>query len=110
LTFPIQPGTEFVSTGVIVNGTLRGLPYAGQDVYAVKVDGIGELVLPALTFTEVHRVRTHATVQPSVGASTSRRQVSFFFECFAEVARATSRADEAEENFTIASELRRLGF
>jgi hypothetical protein len=110
LQFPLAPGSEFVSTGVIENGTLRGLPYAGKDIYAVKADALGELVLPALTFTEVHRVRTHATVQPAVGASTSRRQVSFFFECFAEVARATSRPDEPEENFTTASELRRIGF
>jgi hypothetical protein len=110
LRFPIEPGVEFVSTGVIENATLRGLPYAGQDVYSVKIDGAGEVVLPAVVFTQAHRVRTHVTVQPAVGASTSRRQVSFFFECFAEVARATSRADEPDENFTIASELRRIGF
>ena len=110
LRFPIEPGGAFVSTGVVENGLLRGLPYAGKDVYDVRVDGMGELVLPALVFTQVHRVRTHATVQPSVGASTSRRQVSFFFECFAEVARATSRADEPDENFGTAAELRRIGF
>jgi hypothetical protein len=90
LRFPIAPGTEFVSTGVIENGTVRGLPYAGKDIYAVEMDALGELVLPAVSFMEVHRVRTHATVQPSV--------------------RAPSRPDEPEENFAVASELRRLGF
>ena len=43
-----------------------------------------------------------------VGASTSRRQVSFLFECFGEVARATSLPDETVVDFTTAAELRRL--
>ena len=57
----------------------------------------------------MHRVRTHVTVQPTAGQSQSRRQVSFVFECFGEVARATSANGEMEENFTQAAELRRLG-
>jgi hypothetical protein len=110
LRFPLERGVSFVSTGTLQNGTLRGLPYAGKDIYEIEVDAIGELVLPAFIFTEVHRVRTHVTVQPAVGASTSRRQVSFFFECFAEIARATSRAEEPEADFALAAELRRIGF
>jgi hypothetical protein len=110
VAFPIEPGGSFVSTGNIQNGTLRGLPYAGKDTYEVSVDGGGEAVLPSLAFTQVHRVRTKVTVAPAVGASTSRRQVSLFFECFAEVVRATSRADEPELDFTTAAELRRIGF
>ncbi len=107
--FPIQPGQSFVSTGSIANGTLRGLPYAGKDVYEVSVDASGEVVLPALTFTQALRVETHVTVQPAVGMATSRRQVSFFFECFGEVARAVSRAGESQANFSTAAELRRIG-
>lgn len=110
LRFPIEPGGSFVSTGTIQNGTLRGLPYAGKDTYEVSVDGAGEAVLPSLAFTQVHRVRTKVTVAPAVGASTTRRQVSLFFECFAEVVRATSKADEPEVDFTTAAELRRIGF
>jgi len=108
--FPIESGSSFVSTGTIQNGTLRGLPYAGKDTYEVGVDGTGLVVLPSLAFTQAHRVRTRITVAPAVGASTTRRQVSYFFECFAEVVRATSKADEPEENFTTAAELRRIGF
>lgn len=110
LRFPIEPGGSFVSTGTVQNGTLRGLPYAGKDTYEVSVDGSGLVVLPALAFTQAHRVRTKVTVAPAVGASTSRRQVGYFFECFAEVVRVTSRADEAEENFALAAEVRRIGF
>ncbi|MBK7578762.1 MAG: hypothetical protein IPI67_01035 [Myxococcales bacterium] len=110
LRFPIEPGGEFVSAGTVKNGTLRGLPYAGKDTYEVSVDAVGEVVLPALAFTQAHRVRTKVTVAPAVGASTSRRQVSFFFECFAEVARATSKPDEPDADFMIAAELRRIGF
>ncbi len=110
LRFPIEAGGSFVSAGSITNGTLRGLPYAGKDTYEVTADGVGEAVLPSLTFTQAHRVRTKVTVAPAVGASTSRRQVSLFFECFAEVVRATSKADESELDFATAAELRRIGF
>ncbi len=110
MRFPVEPGGSFISTGTIQKATLRGLPYAGKDIYEVSVDGSGEALLPSLTFTQVHRVRTRVTVAPAVGASTSRRQVSLFFECFAEVVRATSKPDEPESNFTTAAELRRIGF
>jgi hypothetical protein len=109
LQFPVQPGQSFVSTGTIANGTLRGLPYAGKDVYEVAVDGSGQVDLPDLTFTQALRVRTRVTVQPAVGASQSRRRVAFFFECFGEVARAESRANEATADFTTAAELWRIG-
>ncbi len=107
--FPLAPGSEWVATGQIQGGTLRGLPYAGRDIYEVADDATGTMALPDLTFTQVHRVRTRVTVQPTVGQSVSRRQVSFMFECFGEVARAISRDDEPEEDFTRATEVRRLG-
>jgi hypothetical protein len=110
MRFPIEPGSSFVSSGTIQNGTLRGLPFAGKDTYEVTVDGKGEALLPSLEFVQVHRVRTRVTVAPAVGASTTRRQTSLFFECFAEVVRATSKPDEPEANFTTAAELRRIGF
>jgi hypothetical protein len=110
LRFPVQPGSNYVSSGSIQNGTLRGLPYAGKDTYEIAADAVGTVLLPSLEFTQAHRVRTKVTVAPVVGQSTSRRQVSFFFECFAEVVRVTSNADESEPDFTSAAELRRLGF
>jgi len=106
--FPVEPGSAHVATGQVRDGTFRGLPYAGRDVYEVSVDAVGVIELPDLTFEQAHRVRTRVTVEPAVGASTSRRQVSWLFECFGEVARATSRPDETEQDFTIAAEVRRL--
>lgn len=108
--FPVEPGVEWVSTGVVENGTFRGLPYAGRDIYEGSVEETGELWLPDIRFEEAHKVTTTVVVQPAVGESTQRRQVSFLFECFGEVARATSLADESSESFEVASEIRRLGF
>jgi len=107
--FPLKVGSSWISTGTVVNGTLRGLPYASQDTYEVTDDATGELVLPDLTFTQAHRVRTKVTLDPAAGESVVTWQVSFFFECFGEVARATSQAGETNENFTTAAEVRRFG-
>ena len=41
LQFPIRPGSSYESTGAILNGTLRGIPYAGSDTYEVVVDATG---------------------------------------------------------------------
>ena len=106
--FPLAPGDEHVGVGEARDATLRGLPYAGRDVYEVRVDGSGVLELPDIGFDQVHRVRTRVTIEPAAGMPTSQRQVSYLFECFGEVARATSRAGESEEDFTVASEIRRF--
>ena len=54
-------------------------------------------------------MRTTLTVTPAAGKAVSTRQTSFLFECFGEVARATSQNDETQDNFTTAAEVRRLG-
>jgi hypothetical protein len=107
--FPLEVGKSWISTGTVTNGTLRGQPYAGKDTYEVKVDGQGEAILPDYTFSQVLRVRTTVTVSPSAGAPLVRRQTSFLYECFGEVARATSQDGETNDDFTNAAELRRLG-
>jgi hypothetical protein len=109
LKLPVVEGDTFVSTGQITNGKIQGLSYAGRDTYEVTVDAMGSVDLPQLTFEQVHRVRTKVTVEPAVGATVVRRQVSFFAECFGEVARVTSQDGEADADFTTAAELRRLG-
>lgn len=110
LKFPVKVGQSFVSSGEITNGVALGLPYAGRDTYAVDVDAEGAIDLLQYTFDQVLRVRTTVTVEPAVGAAVTRRQVSFYAECFAEVARATSKDGETEADFTDAAELRRLGY
>lgn len=107
--YPLEVGKNWVSVGVVQNGLIRNLPYAGRDTYQVNVDAAGRLELTDLTFTQALRVRTRLTVEPAVGASVSRRQVSWFFECFGEVARAASIDNEPLEDFTTTAELRRLG-
>lgn len=109
LQFPLTPGRSWVATSAVRDATLRGLPYAGEDTYEVSVDAAGRLTLPDVTFAQAMRVRTRLTVVPAAGATSSTRQVSFLSECLGEVARATSKKDEAIEDFTVAAELRRLG-
>ncbi len=110
LQFPLQVGSGWISTGEVKNGTLRDLPYAGRDTYEVKVAASGEVRLPDLSFSQALKISTRVTIEPAVGEATSQRQVGFYFECFGEVARVTSRPGEMEEDFTAASEVRRLGF
>lgn len=107
--FPLSVGTKWVSVGKVTNGIVRNLPYAGTDTYEIEDDAVGKLVLHDFTFEQVHRVRTRVTVAPSAGATTTRRQVSFFAECFGEVVRVVSKNDEPNADFTVATELRRLG-
>jgi hypothetical protein len=108
--FPIKVGASWTSSGTAKNATLDGLPFARTDTYATQVDASGMLILPDFTFTQVFRVSTLATFAPEVGPPTSTiRQVSFLFECFGEVARATSQTNEPNADFTVASEIRRIG-
>lgn len=106
--FPLAPGDEHIAVGEITNGTVLGLAYAGRDIYEVRVTSSGRLELPDLTFDQAMRVDVRITNEPAVGAAMSRRQTSFLFECFGEVARATSRPGEMNPDFTVAAELRRL--
>lgn len=107
--FPIKPGKHWVASGEVTNGLTYGLPYAGKDTYDVTVGDTGQLELFDYTFTQVHRIKLHIVQEPAVGKSVSTRETQFLFECFGEVARATSQADEAKDDFTTAAEVRRLG-
>ena len=107
--FPLAPGVAYSTTGEVENGTFRGLPYAGRDTYEVKVDAAGEVSLPDLTVLQALRVKTKVTISPAAGQVTTQRQTSFLFECLGEITRATSKLEEPDEDFTVASELRRLG-
>ena len=107
--FPLAPGASWSTTSEVKDATLRGLPYAGRDTYEMKVDAAGQLGLPDFILTQAMRVHTKVTIAPAAGELTTQRQTSFVFECLGEVARATSKLNEPDEGFTVASELRRLG-
>jgi hypothetical protein len=108
--FPLKQGTTWSTTGVVRNGMLKGLQYAGQDTYQGSDAAIGQLVLPDFTFQQAHRLQFVVTTTPAAGGNpVVLRQDSFLFECFGEVARATSQANETSDDFTTAAEVRRLG-
>ncbi len=106
--FPLAPGSAWTSTGTVMNGMIRGLPYAGTDTYAVADDATGEVQLHDYVFTQAHRVRTTVTLSPSAGETQVTRQVSFMFECFGEIVRVTSQPGEMNDDFTTAAEVRRF--
>jgi hypothetical protein len=107
--FPIVPGASYVATGEVKNGLFKGLVYAGRDTYETTVEGLGELRLPDVIFQQAMKIRTTVTAEPAAGIATKTKQISFLFECFGEVARATSQSNEMNDNFTVAAEVRRLG-
>ncbi len=107
--FPIQAGKHWIASGEVQNGLTYGLPYAGKDTYDVTVGDTGRLELFDYVFEQVHRVKLHIVQEPAVGASISTRETQFLFECFGEVARATSKPGEEKDDFKTAAEVRRLG-
>ena len=118
LPFPLTLGKAWTQTGIVRNGVLQGLsPWSQDDTYEVTVDASGELRLPDFTFTQVLRVYTKVTVKPKAGARQGyvQHQYSYLFECFGEVARATSplvydAAADPGKDFSVAHEVRRLGW
>jgi hypothetical protein len=109
LRLPLRAGDAWTSSGTVSAGTLNGLGYVGTDTYEVAVTESGRLDLPYVRFTPALKVQQHVTVAPAAGGvTTSRRQTSFFFECFGEIARAEGRADEPAAEFTTAAALRRF--
>lgn len=108
---PLEAGREWTSVGEVRDGRWRGLePYSARETYTGRVDGQGRLQLPDATFNRAMRVRVDLEVQPLLGPTVRERRVSFLFECFGEVARATSHPDEPAADFQRAAEVRRLVF
>lgn len=110
LRFPVSVGDKYTTTAVLAGATIAGLPFQGTDELTVDVVSEGKLALPYVEFSPVLRVRTQAIRKPSAGGvpSTSRRQTIFLFECFGEIARAESKPDETNPDFTNAAYLRRF--
>lgn len=109
LRLPLRDGDAWEAVGTISDGRLSGLPYVGTDTYEIAADGAGFLDLPYVRFDPALRVQTRVVIEPAAGGVvTSRRQTQFLFECFGELARADSRVDEPDEEFTTAASLRRF--
>lgn len=109
LRFPITDGDAYTTSAQIAGGTIAGLPFIGTDEVEVTVMGEGRVDVPYVRFSPALQVRTRVTRTPSSGSPVvTRRSVIFLFECFGEVARAESRQDEPDPQFTTAVSLRRF--
>jgi len=109
LRFPITDGQTYSTLASIPDGIVAGLPFIGTDQVDVDVTGDGSLDVPYVRFSPALRVRTTVTRKPSTGTPVvTRRNTIFLFECFGEVARAESRVDEPNPDFTTAAYLRRF--
>jgi hypothetical protein len=107
LRFPVTVGDSYATRAVLAGATINGLPFNGSDEVSVSVVGSGLLAVPYVEFSPVLRVTVAAVRTPTTGAATSRRTTLFLFECFGEVARAESKADEPSADFSFAAYFRR---
>lgn len=109
LRFPLADGAAWSTTAPLVGATINGLPFNGSDQIDIDVTGSGRLDVPYVHFSPALRVRTHVVRAPSTGTPTvGKRVTGFLFECFGEVARAESKQDEPDADFTTAATLRRF--
>jgi hypothetical protein len=109
LRFPIRDGAAYETVAEISDGVIQNLPFVGSDRVAVDITGSGRLDVPYVRFSPVLRARTHVVRTPSTGSPVvGRRATIFLFECFGEVARAESKQDETNADFTTAARLRRF--
>jgi len=105
LRFPITVGEMYSST-VAYTATIDGLPFNGSDELDVDVPDSGRLDVPYVQFSPTLRVREKA-VRKTGATAITKRTTLFLFECFGEVARAESKQDEPNPDFTQAAYLRR---
>ena len=105
LAFPLEMGKAFTTTST-VTGLASGVFSTYSEKYDSAVDARGTLKTPLGTFT-VLRVRT--TLTRTVGLLvTVVRSFAWVTECYGTVATATSADNEANAEFTRASEVRRI--
>ena len=88
---------------MVTSGSHKGKTGTIVRVITGEVPGSERVIVKGLN------LRTKVTVEPSAGQVVVQRQTSFLFECFGEVARATSKPGEPLDDFTQTGELRRLG-
>ncbi len=108
LRFPAAEGDAYMTRATLAGATITGLPFNGSDDVSVSIVGEGLLAVPYVELSPVLRVTVSAVRSPTSGPTTSRRTTLFLFECFGEVARAESKADEPSADFTFAAYFRRF--
>jgi len=108
LRFPVAAGDMYTTSASLAGATINGLPFQGTDDVTVSIVGEGLLAVPYVEFSPVLRVTVAVARKPTSGPSTSKRTTLFLFECFGEVARAESKADEPSADFSFAAYFRRF--
>lgn len=106
LRFPVTDGESYSTTATIA-ATIDGLPFNGTDELDVDVSGSGRLDVPYVRFSPALRVRENV-IRKAGTTQVTKRTTIFLFECFGEVARAESKQDETNPDFTTAAYLRRF--
>ncbi|HEY4240090.1 MAG TPA: hypothetical protein VGM88_09755 [Kofleriaceae bacterium] len=108
LRFPIAAGDAYHTDAQIPDGIVSDLPFIGSDAVDVAVTASGQLDVPYVHFSPVLEVQEHIVRAPTSGSPTvGTRTTLFLFECFGEIARAESKTDEPDADFTQAAYLRR---
>ena len=105
LKFPLAVYQAWAETST-VSGVAMGIGFVATEKYEFLVDGRGMTKVPAGAFDAL-RMRLHYT--QTYGLLTTKR-TSFLYiaECYGAVARVRSRDNEMSDDFTMASEYRRL--
>ncbi|MFO0627244.1 MAG: hypothetical protein U0325_16665 [Polyangiales bacterium] len=107
LRFPLRVGDRWQQT-VNGNGTVNFTPLVNVTNYTTSVDAQGEVWTPAARFPAL---RVNTTLDQSIPLTVFRRTLrtyAFITECGGLVARVASVENDTAENFTRASEYRRL--
>lgn len=104
LTFPMKEGDTWETTST-VSGLGAGVFVTYFESYASEVDAHGVAKTPFAQFP-VLRVATDMT--RNAGFITTSRTFAFQTECFGTVATIVSQPNELDDEFTAASEVRRL--
>ncbi len=107
LRFPLRVGDRWQQT-VNGNGTVNFTPLVNVTNYSTTVDAQGEVWTPAARFPVL---RVNTTLEQSIPLTVFRRALrtyAFITECGGLVARVASVENDTAENFTRASEYRRL--
>ena len=108
LKFPLTKGAKW-TTDAAVGGTAQGVALFGTytEKYSSEVDAEGTLKTPLGTF-DVLRVKVVLVRTIGILPSTTIRTFAFVTECYGTVATVTSKKDDANEEFTVAAEIRRI--
>ncbi len=108
LRFPLMVGSTWTQT-VTGTGFVNFTPLTNTTTYTTRIDQQGEVWTPAGRFPAL-RMRTDLDQSiPLTIFRVTRRTYTFVSECWGVVARLTSVDNESAEEFTRASEYRRLG-